>query len=144
MLFIDEMAQLGSSLLVALHMILQKVRMSEAPFGGVWIIGAGDHYQTEPIADMSPLTSWLVRHNFDVLNMVHSVRARKDPILQKVIQAMRVPHMDRNTIRWVIDTLKRNCNIVLQPELVPHDCMCPVKMTYFFYLLSLSKSITLI
>lgn len=42
----------------------------DALFGGVLVVGAGDHYQCGCIGDVQPpLLSMLVRHNFDVIQM---------------------------------------------------------------------------
>ena len=56
--------------LAAIDKVLRTVRGVDALFGGVWVMGAGDHYQTSNVSDTHPvLTSLIVRHHFDVLTM---------------------------------------------------------------------------
>lgn len=50
--------------------VLRTVRKADTLFGGVFVVGAGDHYQCGCIGDVHPpLTSLLVRQNFDVIRM---------------------------------------------------------------------------
>ena len=105
-LFIDEMCQVGCPLLLAIDAVLQKVKGNDMPFGGVFVLGAGDHYQNEPINEMSPLQSRFVQVHFDVLSLKELFRSRNDPLLQQLIGKMRVPEMRARDVEWVLDMLQ--------------------------------------
>ena len=42
-------------MLIALGIVLRRVKQNDVPFGGVVVIGAREHYQNEPIREMPPL-----------------------------------------------------------------------------------------
>lgn len=67
--------QVDGETLAAMDKVLRHVRQVDQLFGGVFILGAGDHYQCGSIGDVHPpLTTVLVRHNFDSLRMQYLFR----------------------------------------------------------------------
>ena len=103
-------------------MVLKHVRCNDKFMGGVWIIAAGDHYQCGPVDDFNPpLTSLLVKHNFDVIKLEYLFRARKDEPLQNLIYTMRVPEIPLCDIEKVIRVLKEKANMVTCKDDVPWE-----------------------
>lgn len=120
-LVIDEFCQVGGQLLTAIDMVLRRVRGNEFPFGGVFVVAAGDHYQNEPVNETPPLKTWFVRYNFDVVSFRHPFRARRCPHLLNVIYAMRVPVMADSPIEGTLDLFEAHCNLVDDEAHVPED-----------------------
>ena len=111
-LALDEFCQIGAPTLLAMDAVLRSVRCNETLFGGVWVIACGDHYQNEPIGETPPLLSWFVRHNFSVARVFELYRARRDPILGCVIQAMRQPTLSVESINNILDAIQGNCTLL--------------------------------
>ena len=105
-LFIDEMCQVGCPLLLAIDAVFQKVKGNDMPFGGVFVLGAGDHYQNEPTNEMPPLQSRFVLVHFDVLSLKELFRSRNDPLLQQLIGKMRVAKIRARDVEWVLHMLQ--------------------------------------
>ena len=102
-LLIDEFGQVGAALLEAMNLVLQKTRGNGHPFGGVCVIAAGDNYQTEPVGMIPTYRSMLFRANFQALSLRQLYRARRDPVLQKVIEFMRVSRMTEEGVWYVLN-----------------------------------------
>lgn len=102
-LFIDELGQVGGEMLQGINLLLQKVRGNDHPFGGLCVIAAGDHYQTDPIGMRPPFLSAFMRTHFEVVSLTQLVRSRADPLLQEVINLMRVPRLTEQAIARVLD-----------------------------------------
>ena len=61
---------MSGELWAAMDKVLRSVRSVDSLFGGVWVIGAGDHYQCGNMDEAQPmLLSLIVRHNFDAILM---------------------------------------------------------------------------
>ena len=125
-LVVDEFGQCGAELLVAMDNVLRKVRGTEHPFGGLLLVAAGDHYQTEPIRMRPPLTSYIFRCNFEVISLRRLFRSRGDQGLQRIINLMRVPEMSAEGIEEVLHLIEDaflGCNQVVSPDEVHSDAV---------------------
>ena len=125
-LVVDEFGQCGAELLVAMDLVLRKVWGTEHPFGGLLLVAAGDHYQTEPIRMRPPLTSYIFRCNFEVISLRRLFRSRGDQGLQRIINLMRVPEMSAEGIQEVLHLIEDaflGCNRVVSPDEVNSDAV---------------------
>jgi predicted GIY-YIG superfamily endonuclease len=122
-LFIDEFCQIGGQFLLAIDGVLQRVRGNTKPFGGVWVIAAGDHCQTECIADTPVMQSWFFRIHFDVIILKELFRARFDPALQRVTHILRQAEVTDAEANEVLDKLVEHCHHITEPPQAPPDCM---------------------
>ena len=109
-LLIDELGQLGAELLMALDIVLKKIRGNDAPFGGVFVIAVGDHYQNAPINMRPPYMSLLMRTYFQVLNLHQLFRAHGDADLQRLINCTRVPRMSGSAVDTVAEIIRTRCH----------------------------------
>jgi len=90
MLFIDEIGQLSSELLAVLDIILRRLRDTNIFMGGVVIICTMDHTQLQPVEGRPFLTSSNIISCFKMVKLCTSVRAAKDPNLQRIQEIARM------------------------------------------------------
>lgn len=120
-LVLDEFCQIGGQTLLAIDMVLREVRRSKSVFGGIWLLACGDHFQNEPIGEIPPLMSWFVRHHFSVIQVRELYRARGDAKLRAIIEHMRVPRLNEETIQGVLETIEQNCVLANDITVVSND-----------------------
>ena len=123
---VDEFGHCGAELLVAMDIVLRKVRGTEHPFGGLLLVAAGYHYQTEPIGMRPSLTSYIFRCNFEVISLCRLFRSRGDQGLQQIINLMQVPEMSAEGIEEVLHLIEDaflGCNQVVPPDEVHSDAV---------------------
>ena len=111
-LYIDELGQCGSPLLLGLHLVLSKVRGNDLPFGGVFVFAAGDHYQTEPVDMAPPYTSWFMKCHFRVITLHELFRSRNDETLQTIINLARVPQLMPTSRAYIMQAIRQHCRHV--------------------------------
>ena len=90
MLFFDELAQISAEQIATIDIIMQNLRCSNIPFGGILILGTMDHTQIQPINQLPFLTSSLVLTCFYAVELCHSVRAHGDIDFQRLQQITRM------------------------------------------------------
>ena len=106
-IFFEEIGLLPATLFAVLDLVLQRIRGSKKPFGGVLIIGTGDHRQLRPIGDSEIWPTMVVRTICKVFLLKHFVRARADRALQRVIQVLRQPVIEEDEIEAVLEVFHR-------------------------------------
>jgi len=114
-LLIDEFADVGADLMLAVDRTLRILRGNPRPFGGVTVFGGGDHYQLPAVNMRSTFKAHLVRNNFVCLHLQHMVRAT-DPVLQHFITTMRKALLSEEDIAWVLNFLGRCPRVTSIPE----------------------------
>ena len=106
--FCDELAFVPNSHMEAIHMIFKELKQSQFFCGNVLIIATSDHYQNEPIKDISPLDDAYCMQFFLPLSLHTLVRCQCS-ILSMAAQAMRTPQMCQQGLRTVLNCLQY-CN----------------------------------
>jgi hypothetical protein len=90
-LFIDELGQLSSELMVTLDIILRKLHSNSIYIGGVLVVFTLDHTQIQPYDARPFLTSTNLISCFRMVLLTTSVRAANDNALQRVQEISRYP-----------------------------------------------------
>jgi len=105
-LFIDEVAFVPNAVLHACHLMLQHVKQNTFMFGNVLLICTADHYQNEPVSDVSVLQDLFALQFFMPLHLHHLVRCQCN-LLETVMTKMRTPDMSDNDIDTVVGLLQQ-------------------------------------
>ena len=87
---IDEIGMISLEMFATVNIILQKVRKSNAPFGGVLIFASGDYAQLPPVTGDLIWCSTAFLTIIDVVVLKQMVRAMDDVDLQRVIEILRL------------------------------------------------------
>jgi len=111
-LCLDEMGYLSAEVLNVMDTVLRSVRCKSSFMGGVLTFATLDHKQLPPIRARPALLSTLVVTNFEMIKMEHSIRARTDLCLQKMISIPRMDSVDMATIRTFWDIIVKSCKHV--------------------------------
>lgn len=106
-LFFEEIGLLSSILFAVIDIVLQRIRQSKKPFGGLLLICTGDHRQLRPIEGRAIWTSMTMRVAFKVYCLKHLVRARNDEALQRIIEVLRKPCVNQDEMNEIIDIFSR-------------------------------------
>jgi ATP-dependent DNA helicase PIF1 len=97
-LVIDEISMLGSDLLDKINYILQSIRWSSKPFGGVQMLFSGDFLQLEPVEGDNVLSNKLIK-DFKVINLRHNYRQASDTEFQEILNNLRINKLTDENIR---------------------------------------------
>eukprot|EP00984_Skeletonema_dohrnii_P023809 scaffold12895_cov164-Skeletonema_dohrnii-CCMP3373.AAC.6 len=89
-LFFDEFFQFSSEQLAVTELILRKIRRSNLPFGGVFILANMDHAQGAAIGGTPIILSSFMTTTFALVELNHSVRAHNDPDFQRLQKIARM------------------------------------------------------
>jgi DNA replication protein DnaC len=112
-LFIDEFGFVSAELLSTMDMIMRRARNSSQFMGGVLIITTYDYMQLAPVEGHPPLMSPYILTSFMLRQLKHSVRAGKDPDLQRIQQYTRLAPREFKEVRDLfISDIMRYCTFV--------------------------------
>ena len=84
MLNLDEASNLAAETLSVIDIICRKIRVTNLPFGGIYINGTMDASQFLSITGRPFLLSSLILTSFKMIKLCHSVRAANDPNFQRL------------------------------------------------------------
>lgn len=111
--FIDEFGTVSAELLSTMDIIMRRLRNSSQFMGGVVNIATYDYLQLAPVGGHPPLLSPHMLTSFTLKKLEHSVRAGKDPILQKIQQYTRLSPREFAEIREeFVSAVMTNCTFV--------------------------------
>ena len=109
-LFIDEVGQLNSELMIAMEIVLQTVRDNKLPMGGVFTILTGDPKQLRPPQGSLTWLSPKMLTNFDFHYFRHYVRA-KPGLLREILTKMDEIDISPIEASSIAKEIVANCNI---------------------------------
>lgn len=98
LIIIDEISMMDSELIEKIDYILKKLRGSQAPFGGVQMLFAGDFYQLLPIDGTLLINNKKLLSSFTVKNLRVNHRQSKDEIFQRILGNLRVNKLTEQDI----------------------------------------------
>ena len=111
-LLIDEICNVPAEMLICINEMLKDINDSHELFGGVAVIGFGDHHQTEPVEGVPALNSSFFQMNFRAALIQDVVHRAQDERLVGLIFKMRKTGKTRQDIDEIISILVGGCTHV--------------------------------
>ena len=107
-LFVEEISLITAEQWAAMDVVLQELKESKLPYGGILVIASGDQMQLPAIDGNVIFSSPLLLANFALFFLQHFVRMT-DEEGQKVLHHMRKRPIDPEAIEEILEILSSKC-----------------------------------
>ena len=122
---LDELGVFSAQNMAIFDMVFRYIRQSSQFMGGVLVFCTMDHLQLLPVRGTPVMLSIYCITDFTFICLKESVRAFKDPVLQRIIELTRSPSLSDNDKDELKDLIGENCHFVgsFRDKRIPKDAV---------------------
>lgn len=124
-LAIEEIGVISREMMKVLDLILQRLRKSVLPFGGVLVLATGDPRQLQPVQGYPAFLMPNLLYDLKPLVLKEYVRCAEDLELQRLLRLIQLVDLEPAQIQEVEEILKANIhpeNVHLTTDTLPAGC----------------------
>ena len=107
-LLVEEITLINAQQWAAMDLILQQLKHSNVPFGGVFIIATGDRCQLPSVSGTNLFMSPMIMTTFNLQLLQHFVRMR-DPVGQAVLRRLWEKPVTPEDVAFIVRAISDNC-----------------------------------